>query len=386
LSKLSAVRATVILGASLVLVPIAQPADALESIQGCRPPWGIVPTPDPPESISYTLSGIGTSSRSNAWAVGYWHDHVQNRSGPLVEHWDGRRWTATELPNTSDHGQLREVAVVSRVDAWAVGHTQVNGEAMAPLIVRWDGATWTQVPSPNPDSYGTILYDVHATSPTDVWAVGYYSSVPDDGSERTLILHWDGSAWSIVPSPNQGSIGSYLEGVTALSSNDAWAVGWYFPGDIDAATLALNWDGASWTIVPTPNPGTGWNGFGDAAMLGADDVWAVGGYNQVGGLDGAPLVQHWDGTAWGVGAFPASRDGGLNDVVAVSGGKLIAVGADLAARSLTALWDGEQWRSIRSPNPGSANTLMAVAATSPTNVWAAGSDGDGSLTLHRCPF
>jgi hypothetical protein len=42
------------------------------------------------------------------------------------------------------------------------------------------------------------LNAVAATSATDAWAVGNYSSGSASG---TLILHWNGSAWTQVPSP-----------------------------------------------------------------------------------------------------------------------------------------------------------------------------------------
>jgi hypothetical protein len=42
------------------------------------------------------------------------------------------------------------------------------------------------------------LSAVDATSATDAWAVGGYSSGSASG---TLILHWDGTAWTQVPSP-----------------------------------------------------------------------------------------------------------------------------------------------------------------------------------------
>ena len=43
------------------------------------------------------------------------------------------------------------------------------------------------------------LFGVHALSASNVWAVGEYF----DGSiDKTLIVHWDGSAWTQVPSPN----------------------------------------------------------------------------------------------------------------------------------------------------------------------------------------
>ena len=60
---------------------------------------------------------------------------------------------------------------------------------------------------------------------------------------QTLVEHWNGSAWSVVPSPNVG--GSYdnaLYGVAAVSANDVWAVG--HDGDpITGQTLVEHWNG-----------------------------------------------------------------------------------------------------------------------------------------------
>ena len=79
------------------------------------------------------------------------------------------------------------------------------------------------------------LYSVAAVSADDVWAAGLSSP---GGS---LIVHWDGSAWS------RSLIGpGYLEGVAASSATDAWAVGgtsWFSPN----RTLAEHWNGKSWT-------------------------------------------------------------------------------------------------------------------------------------------
>ncbi|HEX4654024.1 MAG TPA: hypothetical protein VH227_07225 [Candidatus Udaeobacter sp.] len=54
------------------------------------------------------------------------------------------------------------------------------------LVLHWDGTNWSTVPSPNPATYSG-LYAVAARAPADVWAVGYYYS---GNSQRTLIEHW----------------------------------------------------------------------------------------------------------------------------------------------------------------------------------------------------
>jgi hypothetical protein len=44
------------------------------------------------------------------------------------------------------------------------------------------------------------------------------------GVRQTLIEHWNGTQWSVVPSPNlMGN--NLLRGVAIVSANDVWAVG-----------------------------------------------------------------------------------------------------------------------------------------------------------------
>src|SRR5581483_5666690 len=92
-------------------------------------------------------------------------------------------------------------------------------------VEHWDGTTWSVVASPNPKGgLGATLASVsqYAGAP-DVWAVGEYQL--NSGRERTLIEHWDGSGWAIVPSPNLKGQESALDGVSATSPGNAWATG-----------------------------------------------------------------------------------------------------------------------------------------------------------------
>jgi hypothetical protein len=66
--------------------------------------------------------------------------------------------------------------------------------------VHWNGTRCTRVPAPNPMAYD-ILYAVSADSATDAWAVGSYTT-PDQSNALALILHWNGTSWTQVPSPS----------------------------------------------------------------------------------------------------------------------------------------------------------------------------------------
>ena len=69
-------------------------------------------------------------------------------------------------------------------------------------------------------------------------------------------MRWNGSTWSVVTSPNAGTGSNYLYGVAAVSVSDIWAVGYYTTTGTLQQTLTLHWDGAAWTQVPSPSPGS----------------------------------------------------------------------------------------------------------------------------------
>jgi hypothetical protein len=62
---------------------------------------------------------------------------------------------------------------------------------------------------------------VAATSPANAWAAGYISN---GANNQSLILHWNGTAWTRAASPSPGA-GGNLAGITASSPANAWAVG-----------------------------------------------------------------------------------------------------------------------------------------------------------------
>jgi erythromycin esterase-like protein len=171
--------------------------------------------------------------------VGDYNNGTAERT--LIEHWNGTAWKQVTSPNArgSDYDVLDAVAATSSTNAWAVGD-YYNGTANQTLIEHWNGRAWKQVTSPNPggSSHSNFLDAVAATSSTNAWAVGDYNN---GTAERTLIEHWNGTAWKQVTSPNPGgsSHSNFLDAVAATSSTDAWAVGDYYNGTTDQ-TLATH--------------------------------------------------------------------------------------------------------------------------------------------------
>ncbi len=99
---------------------------------------------------------------------------------------------------------------------------RANGTTNESLIEHWNGSSWTVAPSPDPGSTANVLSGVRAVSSTSIWAVGYYS---DGNGDKTLILHWNGRTWTRVASPNPGGASNKLWAVAAASASNAWVVG-----------------------------------------------------------------------------------------------------------------------------------------------------------------
>jgi hypothetical protein len=99
--------------------------------------------------------------------------------------------------------------------------------------------SWSGSQPPSPGTAANELEGVAMLSSCDVWAVGFDNS---GGADHTLIVHWDGAAWTHVPSPSPGTTFSDLNGVSAVSATNIWAVGDESSGTVSKA-LILHWNG-----------------------------------------------------------------------------------------------------------------------------------------------
>jgi hypothetical protein len=77
--------------------------------------------------------------------------------------------------------------------------------------------------APSAGTY-SALRAVTARSGSDAWASG--GSTDSVGINRTLIEHWDGQSWTVVPSQDPGAAASTLLGMASAGSR-IWAVGAY---------------------------------------------------------------------------------------------------------------------------------------------------------------
>jgi hypothetical protein len=317
----------------------------------------VVSSPNP-GSFYNDLFGVVALSPTNVWAVGF-HD-VGGNWKTLAMHWNGRRWRVATSPSPDPTiNVFYGVDGGGANDVWAVGEIGADVSGNYTLVEHWTGSTWTVVPSANGGTGENELREISALAANDMWAVGVV-----DGD--SLALHWDGASWSIVPTPNP-ALGAPLEGVVAIAPNDVWAVGGTGSSGLDSSTIAMHWDGASWTIVPTPNPG----GASVDRLFAVDavapnDVWAVGEFWDPNAVP-QPLILHWDGASWTVvpndcGTYYA----GLHGIHAIAANDIWAVGAS------SCHYDGVAWTEVDIPQTGGAITLLGVEASAPDEVFAVG--------------
>jgi hypothetical protein len=260
-----------------------------------------------------------------------------------------------------------------------------NGSNVAQTLVEhWDGISWSIVPSNNSNSaQNNYLFGVTCASASECWAVGYFFN---GSSTQALIERWDGTAWAIATSP---SIGNRLFGVTCVSASQCWAVGDYFPSG-HAQTLIEQWDGTSWAIVSSPNTNAAQdNTLYSVTCSSAASCWAVGSYDP-GGDSSLSLIEYWNGAAacpmcpfWAIVSSPNIGPTYLNDVTCTSDGNCWAVGyyfdneTTFRYYSLIEQWNGSSWAIVTSSNRPSPNNnyLYGVTCASASECWAVGYSG-----------
>jgi hypothetical protein len=282
--------------------------------------WQVVPSLSLGNS-NEALTGVTSTSASNAWAVG-WHDPYGTvRVHGLMLHWNGQQWSVTQDANQSPI----PVAIDARTssDVWAVGND---------LFQHFDGTSWTTAPF---TPVGAHLRAVTVLAADNAWAVGGIKDARTGyRHDLTYLAHWDGASWKSVASPLGLTSGS-LSSVSGTGPSDIWAV-----GSLDSGVpVALHYNGISWTQVATPSNGP-FSALSGVVAISSTNVWAVG--NRNGTLANGNVVQ----------------------------------------RTLSERWDGASWSVVASPNDTSNDNSLAAVIRAGTTIWAFGGDGN-VLVLRR---
>ncbi len=252
--------------------------------------------------------------------------------------------------------------MVSPTDGWAVGD---NG-----TIIHWDGYAWSTVPSPTTQT----LNAVSMVSATDGWAVG------DGGT----ILHWDGHAWSRIPSPTADTLRDVM-----VSATDGWAIGGLSScssfGCV-TTSIILHWNGQVWSSVPSPTNAL----LSSIAMLSTNDWWFAGTTQSTVSCErtgcyctSVSTFLHWNGQMWSVMSGPAIPSISCPATpLAVSSIAMVVPTQGWATGSLGILyWNGQIWTGNSSLVPDWSGETSALVMVTSSEGWAVDLGGAGTI-LH----
>jgi hypothetical protein len=103
---------------------------------------------------------------------------------------------------------------------------------------------------------GSSLTAIDGIRASDIWAVGEVHGT--NAHWRSLVAHWDGGSWRLVPVPDAGR----LSALSVTGADDGWALG-------DKGLL--HWDGAGWSMVALPR-----GSYVSMSASGPNDVWVAG--------------------------------------------------------------------------------------------------------------
>jgi len=270
----------------------------------------------------------------------------------------------------------------------------------------------------NDDLPASALLSIWGTSADDIWTVG-----ADDG-EGPVLLHFDGSDWTRVPTGTTGDLwwvwgdgqgklflagaggrvvehdiagGTFTEhaaadpeltlfGLWGTSATDIWTVG----GNVNGARNGgiIHYDGTDWTEVAQPE-GKAFRSAFKVWGTAPDDVWVVG--------TGA-LITHWDGTAF-TEVDPAPVYG-TTTLTTISGSDDAVYAVGGFGNATVARFDGSSWLDDSPPPqaiaPGfngvhvrddlvmGCGAYGAVWKRDPASGWAEYAPSATSHDLHGC--
>lgn len=342
------------------------------------------------------LTGISCPNASDCTAVGYYKDTVNGGyifESPLVEHWDGTAWqvvTSPKPPPPAVFSRLEDVSCTSAMSCIAVGYSQTF-TGFVTLVMRWNGTAWSVVPSPNATGFArNYLYGVSCSSSIDCWAVGKSAYTAEEEAagktQRLLLMRWNGSSWTITNLEN--AAWNQLKSVSCVSATFCMAVS----GGTER--WAARWNGTTWSSVNTANMvGSPTMTLSGISCTAATACTAVGSYTLNGRT--APLVQRWNGSGFSVqkatdptGVVEEATSGVLDAVSCWGPEACTAVGTHSTPSETQPLiegWDGTDWalQPAAVPSGITTSTLDAIACAGAFNCLSVGTKGASDVLIER---
>jgi hypothetical protein len=329
--------------------------------------WSVVAAPILAGEDGAGFIDVACTSSTACFAVGdafNGDDLDETAIDPLAEHWNGTAFSVDNVPLApgADGGALFGIACTSATDCSAVGGSVTaasDGLVFTPLNEQWNGTTWSVATSPAATPFSE-LDELACPSASACFAVG----------DSALVEQWNGASWSLSPLAAKSSQ-SELEDVSCTDAQHCVAVGLY-SGNAGPQSLAEHGSGSQWHRVAVPNRA----GSTNAALIAVDCVTATN-CTAVGGAGDADgprftLIEHWNGAAWSVVPSPSPAGASFVELLDVSCGAanrcnaLGIVENNGAVHSFGAHWNGAAWFLDTIPTSDFASGVSLSSLSCPT--------------------
>jgi hypothetical protein len=352
------------------------------------PSWSTQTTPNPTPRTENSLEDVSCSSSTKCLATGV--DEYRNKG--MLQLWNGSEW---KIVNGDLDGRASALSCASATSCMAVGYKTQGSEPRTWSLSEQSAKSWNAFPKSLITPEGaTVLTvrDVSCASTTSCIAVGYYYK----GSEyKALAESWNGTAWSLqsVPNPPEGSATEAMLSVHCASTTSCVAV-----GKAANKPVAQTWNGATWTSAMAPSPaGANYAGLEGITCTSTTACRAVG-YSRENGKQNRALAESWNGSTWTIQATPNPGEGEVNlrSISCTSTSSCTAVGSYVSKwsesiieqerKTLVESWNGTEWAIQPSTNPQLFSLLSGVSCTASTACTAVGSSrpktaAEGMVTL-----
>jgi hypothetical protein len=319
------------------------------------------------------LNDVACASAKLCFATGYVSYGTSDIKNPLVERWNGQKWSlgTAALPAGAAQGSFNAVTCRAATDCVAVGQYSTATGASLPLAEFWHGKAWASVKLPTTAAEaksGLELTAVSCASATscDIIGLSYATYTP-------VAYTWNGKKFAQValPAPAKG-VSFAISGVSCRSASRCVAVGGY---DLNTGWLAEIWNGKAWKAVKLSSAGQRGELLAVSCVT-STHCFATGDRRTAAGYRSYADVLN--GATWKVTALTpaATGDEYLDAVTCASATDCLATGATeaevpyaLSGIAYAEAWNGKAWTVKKVPTlpgakgPGTAEGSSLDSAT-----------------------
>lgn len=297
---------------------------------------------------------------------------------PVILRMSSGKWATVSGPTPpTPGGPLTRVTALTASDVWAAGFIGDGASTARNLVEHWNGTTWSIVPTPSTGAPLNLPSGLVVFSPTNVWLAG--TSMGPSTPARPYVYHYNGSGWKLARPPVPSSASAFFAGINRVpGSNDLVAVGYFEGSGKSESALIERCHKGKWSIQSAANSSDPITQLDSVAAVSGSNLWAVGS-STPDGESQVPFAEHWSGTKWTAVPPRVVSGGELTSVTVVPGtAQIWAVGSAFSGSgSFSAFsqeWTGSSWQTVSMVNPTPITQANGVTADGNADVWSVGSD------------